>query len=207
MATGRRMSGGSVGRRGLLAALLALPGLSARAAIPPAGYRFRVLRGDSEIGTHLVRAEPDGTIRTEVALAVTMLGITVYRHAHDYSERWQGERLLGFASRTLRNGRETRLRLVATAEGLAGEGPEGALRLPAEAAPLSWWEPGRMGRPLFNAHTGRMLDGAPRRDQLGALMRWRWPEGDMAALYDAAGRWVGFTMRGDDGSAIRYEAF
>jgi len=196
---------GLIRRRALLAApLLALP-LSA-GAMPAGGYRFRLVREGREIGTHTVRTEPGGVTRTTVALDVKLLSFTVFRMTHDYAERWQGGRLVGFAARTLRNGDEGRLELVATPDGLRGEGPEGAVRLPAEAAPLSWWTPAHLERPLFDTATGKPLTSAPQRSRQGALARWEWPERGMVALYDTAGTWVAFSMRGDDGSTVRYEA-
>ncbi|MDJ0390501.1 DUF6134 family protein [Roseomonas sp. E05] len=192
-------------RRALLAApLLALP--VATRAMPTGGYRFRLMREGREIGTHTVRAEPGGVTRTVVTLEVKLLSFTVFRMTHDYAERWQDDRLVGFAARTLRNGNEGRLQLVATPGGLRGEGPRGTVRLPAEAAPLSWWAPGRLDRPLFDTATGLPLTSAPQPSPHGALTRWEWRERGMVALYDAAGTWVAFSMRGDDGSTVRYEA-
>lgn len=192
-------------RRALLgAAVLAMP-LPAL-AMPAQGYRFRLMREGREIGTHTVQAEPGGVTRTRVALEVKLLSFTVFRMTHEYAERWQGGRLVGFAARTLRNGDEGRLDLTATPEGLRGEGPEGPVRLPAEAAPLSWWAPAHLERPLFDTATGQPLPSAPQRSRQGALTRWEWPERGMVALYDAAGRWVAFSMRGEDGSTVRYEA-
>ncbi|MXP63165.1 hypothetical protein E0493_07330 [Roseomonas sp. M0104] len=192
-------------RRALLGApLLALLPPTAR-AFPAEGYRFRLMREGREIGTHTVRSEPGGVTRTAVTLEVKLLSFTVFRMTHEYAERWQGGALVGFAARTVRNGDEGRLNLVATADGLRGEGPEGAVRLPAEAAPLSWWAPAHLERPLFDTATGKPLPSAPQRSRQGALTRWEWPERGMVALYDAAGTWVAFSMRGDDGSTVRYE--
>ncbi|PHK96317.1 hypothetical protein CR162_02960 [Pseudoroseomonas rhizosphaerae] len=173
--------------------------------MPAAGYSFRVLREGREIGTHSVRREAGGVVRTVVALEVKLLSFTVFRYHHDYAERWEGGRLAGFASRLEKDGKAARLELLAGPEGLRGTGPEGTVTLPATAAPLSWWAPEHLDRPLFDAGTGLPLAEPPSRDWQGALTRWRWPARDMVALYDSAGRWVGFTMRGDDGSAVRYE--
>lgn len=190
-----------------LLALAPVP-LAPRAAraMPAGGYRFRVVREGREIGTHTVRQEPGGVTRTVVALEVKLLSFTVFRMTHDYAERWQGDRLVGFAARTLKDGAETRLELVASGEGLQGRGPAGPLRLPANSAPLSWWAPERLERPLFDTATGEAIAPPPRRGREGPLTRWQWPERGMVALYDNAGTWVGFTMRGDDGTPVRYEA-
>lgn len=192
-------------RRALLAAPLLLAAVPARSAAPANGYRFRVLREGREIGTHSVRMEPGGVARTVVALEVKLLSFTVFRYHHDYAERWEGGRLVGFASRLEKEGKVQSVALQAGAEGLRGTGPEGPVALPATAAPLSWWAPEHLDRPLFDAATGQPLAEPPLRDRADGMTRWRWPARDMVALYDAAGRWVAFTMRGDDGSAVRYE--
>ncbi|KAA2212770.1 DUF6134 family protein [Teichococcus oryzae] len=192
-------------RRTLLGALALLPAAPAL-ALPEGGYRFRVMREGRGIGTHTVRAEPGGVVRSVVALEVKLLSFTVFRMHHEYAERWQGDRLVGFAARTLRDGQESRLEMAATAEGLRGAGPAGPVALPAAVAPLSWWEPRHLARPLFDTATGEALSEPAQRDREGALTRWQWKPRGMVALYDAAGTWVGFSMRGEDGSAVRYEA-
>jgi hypothetical protein len=174
-------------------------------ALPPEGYRFRVVREGRSIGSHTVRAEADGSVRNVVALEVKLLSFTVFRMHHEYAERWQNDRLVGFASRTLRDGQEGRLQLAATADGLRGTGPAGPVALPAGMAPLSWWEPSHLARPLFDTATGEKLSDPALRDRNGAITRWQWKPRSMVALYDASGTWIGFTMRGDDGSEIRYE--
>ena len=88
-------------RRGLLALPMALAAVPAGvlplalAAAPagrlPAELRFRVVRQGSAIGTHrVVFAEAGGvlTARTEVAIAVTLLGVTVFRFSHHFEEAW-----------------------------------------------------------------------------------------------------------------------
>lgn len=192
-------------RRALLAAPLLLAAAPARGAVPANGYRFRVLREGREIGTHSVRMEPGGVTRTVVALEVKLLSFTVFRYHHDYAERWEDGRLVGFASRLEKDGKAQSVELRVAADGLRGTGPEGRLALPATAAPLSWWAPEHLDRPIFDAGTGQPLAEPPVRDRADGMTRWRWPARDMVALYDAAGRWVAFTMRGDDGSAVRYE--
>ncbi|MCQ4161496.1 DUF6134 family protein [Roseomonas sp. GC11] len=197
-------------------ALLAVPALSlvaasggarAAAALPPGGYRFRLLREGREVGTHSVQAEPDGTVRSVVTVEVKLMSITVFRMRHEYAERWQEGRLLGYAALTRRGGEEGRVELAASPAGLRGRGPEGPLSLPAEAGPLAWWAPAHLvDRPLFDTATGQPLPGAPQRSREGAETVWSWPERGMEARYDAAGRWLSFRMRGDDGSLITYAA-
>lgn len=204
---------GALPRRALLAApalglaAALLPAGAARAALPPQGYRFRLLREGREVGRHSVQAEADGSVRSVVLVEVKLLSFTVFRMRHEYAERWQGGRLVGYAALTERNGAQGRVALAATPEGLRGRGPEGeALALPAEAAPLAWWAPDHLpGRPLFDTATGALLEGAPQRGRAGAETLWQWAPRGMVARYDAAGRWTGFRMLGEDGSEVIYQ--
>ncbi|MFC3125735.1 DUF6134 family protein [Pseudoroseomonas globiformis] len=201
------MGGCGMGRRLWLGGALGCLSLArpAGAVLPRDGYRFRVLRDGRAVGTHTVGAEPDGIVRTVLSLEVKLLSFTVFRMRHEYAERWQDDRLLSFAAHTIREGRETRLDLAATPQGLRGRGPGGEILLPPAALPLSWWEPAHLRQPLFDTATGEALQGgpSPQRDQGGT--RWLWPERGAAAYYNANGRWVGFTMRGDDGIPVQYE--
>ena len=89
-------------------------------------------------------------------------------------------------------------------------GPEGALQLPANAAPLSWWEPQRFGgaTPIFGTTTGKLMDLRWAREALpGGGVRWR-TTGELEAVLEfaAAGRWSAYQVKGDDGSTVIYEA-
>jgi hypothetical protein len=201
-----RAAGPGWPRRLLL--VLPLVGLAppAFAAASPA-CRFRVLREGRPVGTHSVTLAPDGAIQSRLDLEVKLLSFTVFRYLHENAERWQGDRLVGFASRSLRDGRETRVTLQAGPGGLTGQGPDGPLSLPAEAAPLTWWQPDRLQRPLFEVATGLPVRQPPLRGNAGGMTQWKVPDGGPAAVYDGTGRWVGFTMTAEDNSAIRYEPF
>ena len=96
----------------------------------------------------------------------------------------------------------------AEAGGFAVSGPGGQARLPAEAAPLTWWDPAIFRRPLlFDARTGRALRlNVERRDlQGGSFVLAVTGDSDGTATYDAAGRWTAHALTGDDGSAVTYE--
>ena len=119
-------------------ALLALPlGLAAGpAAALPAELRFRVVRQGSAIGTHRVVFAGTAaglTARTEVDIAVTLLGVTVFRFTHRFEESWAGDRLAGATSRLDRNGSVTEMRAVAEEGAILVQGSTGRFRLAAEA--------------------------------------------------------------------------
>ena len=198
-----------LGRRAL--PLLAVPVLARPAAALPAEYRFRILREGSQIGTHRVSfAQGPGdesTARTDVDIAVKLAGITVFRLTHRFGETWAGDRLRLATSRHDRNGPVSEMEARAEGNAILVRGPEGALRLPADAAPLTWWSPGRLNRPLFDNGTGRPLQVRWSRAPLpGGGVRWT-ATGDTESegTYAADGTWLGWRTKAEDGSIVTYE--
>ena len=193
-------------------ALLSLPGLllPAGAFAAPGAVRFRVLRDGKEIGTHQVRLSGNTQrllVQSDIALQVKLAGFTVFRLHHEIEEEWQGDRLQRLTSRHDRNGTVTEARVVAEGNALVAEGPEGAARLPANAAPLTWWNGANFARPLIRPLTGKLIPGAAARSALpGGGVQFTL-NGEVAAVarFDAEGRWVGFSTKGEDGSAVVYE--
>lgn len=196
-------------RRALLAGMMiGLPGLVLAA---PAAVNFRVMRGGSAVGTHAVRFRDEGPVlvaESEVRIIVRLAGFTVFRYAHDTQERWQGARLLALTSRLERNGTSFQAEARAEGNGLVLRGTAGEARLPATAAPLTWWRAASLTAdlPLFDPRRGEPVMPELRRSVVsgGVLVKLIGGEG-AEVLYDAAGNWAGFTTTGDDGSAVRYE--
>jgi len=193
-------------------ALLSLPGLllPLGAFAAPGAVRFRVLRDGREIGTHQVRLSGNMQrllVQTEIALQVKLAGFTVFRLSHNIEEEWQGDRLLRLSSRHDRNGTLTEAQAMAEGNALVSRGAEGTQRLPANAAPLTWWNGAHFARPLIRPITCKLLTAAPFRSAIaggGAQFRLN-GEVDAEARYDAEGRWVALTTKGEDGSAVTYE--
>ena len=193
-------------------ALLALPGILLPAATfaAPGPVRFRVLREGREIGTHQVRLSGNAaklSVQTEIALQVKLAGFTVFRLRHDIAEEWANDRLQRLTSRHDRNGTVTEARVVAEGGALMAEGPEGAARLPANAAPLTWWNGAHFARPLIRPLTCTLIPGAAARSAVpnGGVQFTLNGAVEAVARYDAAGRWVALATKGEDGSAVTYE--
>lgn len=193
-------------------AFLALPGilLPAAAFAAPGPVRFRVLREGREIGTHQVRLSGNAAklyLQSEIALQVKLAGFTVFRLRHDIAEEWANDRLQRLTSRHDRNGTVTEARVVAEGNALVAEGPEGAARLPANAAPLTWWNGGYFTRPLIRPLTCKLLPGAATRSAApgGGVQFTLNGAVEAVARYDAEGRWVALATKGEDGSAVVYE--
>lgn len=199
-----------LGRRGALALPMACLAATARAV--PDGLNFRVLREGSPIGTHSVRfREMEGGrigARSEVRIAVRIAGFTVYRYLHETDEVWAAGRLVGLSSRLDRNGKAGFAEARAEGDALLLQGSAGEARLPAHAAPLTWWRVASFsGAPLFDPRDGQPV--APRIERLAASpgqTRLRLIGGEGAEItWDAAGTWIGFATTGEDGSAVTYQ--
>ena len=224
---------GMGGRRDLCGMRIQLPTVSRRllALLPPAlattaglaqaqtqgrqappDYHWRVMRNGTQIGTHNVtftRRGEDLLALSDVAVTPRVLGVVVYRFEHRYTEVTRDGRFVSVSSRQNRNGRITEVQAEATPRGVTIHGTEGERVLPADAAPLSWWEPERFGGavPIFGTTTGKLMDLRWSRETLaGGVTRWRL-SGELDAVLDYApdGRWIGYQVVGDDGSTIIYE--
>lgn len=186
------------------------PGVAASAGAVPAEAQFRVLREGSPIGTHRVSfAEAEGglTARTEVDIAVRLAGFTVFRLTHRFAETWNQGRLVLVASRHDRNGTLTEMTARAVAGAILVEGTAGPQRLPATAAPLTWWDAARLNGPLFDNATGRPLRLTLVRGALpGGGTRWTATgEEESEGTYAADGIWTGWRTKAEDGSTVIYE--
>jgi hypothetical protein len=192
-------------------AFLMLPALLPAAALAaPGPVRFRVLREGQEIGTHQVRLSGNAaklSVQTEIALQVKLAGFTVFRLRHDIAEEWANDRLQRLTSRHDRNGTVTEARAIAEGGALVTQGPEGAQRLPANAAPLTWWNSANFARPLIRPLNCTLIPAAAARSAVpdgGVQFRLNGAV-EAVARYDAAGRWVALSTKGEDGSAVVYE--
>lgn len=197
-------------REAILLAPASLAAAPARAQAPEIAFRIR-RKGDI-VGTHVVRFAQRGTERiatSDLVIAPRVLGITVYRYEHRYEEVTEAGRFRRVTSRLNRNGRIVEVRGDAIPGAVLLDGTEGPQRLPADAAPLSWWEMRRMGGavPLFGTTTGRAMDLAwqVQRGAAGGPEYTCRGEVNATVAFDAAGRWVGFSARGEDGTDITYE--
>lgn len=194
------------------AALVLPAALAWPAAAAEGDYAFRIRRRGDVVGTHLVRFTQRGSERvatSDLVITPWVLGVVVYRYEHRYEEVSLGERFRRVTSRLNRNGRIVEVSGEAVPGAVLLDGTEGSQRLPANAAPLSWWLMPRMGGriPLFGTTTGRAMALTWQSRRLPGGGSEFACAGDVVATitYDAAGRWVGFAARGEDGTDIVYE--
>lgn len=196
----------------VLAATPALVRPAAAQPVQPADYRWHVMRNGTNIGRHDVTFSRRGEERvalSEVVVTPRVFGVVVYRFEHRYTEVTRGGRLVSVNSRQNRNGAIVEVQAEATPRGVAIHGTEGERLLPADAAPLSWWEPQRFGGavPIFGTTTGKLMDLRWTREALPAGgTRWRCAgEVDAVLEFAADGRWTAYQVIGDDGSTVIYE--
>jgi len=192
--------------------LAAAPALAQPAAAPAGTWSWKVMRNGTQIGTHVVRIAARGAERvaeSDVSVVPKVMGIVVYRFEHRYAEVTQEGRFRSVRSHLNRNGTVVDIEAQAQGDAVALRGPEGASRLPADAAPLSWWEPARLGGavPIFGTTTGRLMELRWQRvGKPDGGYAWR-TTGEMEAEvgFGRDGVWNGFSIKGDDGSTVIYE--
>lgn len=158
----------------VLATLVALPAAAdaganevALASFPPSGrLDYRVTRDGDEIGTQsveFIRKDDRLTVRTRVNIAVTMLGITVYRFTHAAEEQWQNGQLTGFASKSDDDGEPRDVALRREGDRLRGTYNSRTVDLPATRIPASLWHPATV-------HQTVLLDPIKARDRQVAVV-------------------------------------
>jgi Family of unknown function (DUF6134) len=189
----------------LLAVLLALSGVDARALEVPASYRYRILHPIfGEIGEHrmIVHREEDAIVVEHTAeLAVEVLGLTAHHRTTRFREVWQGNRLVAYDGLVEDNGEPFAVRARATGDRLVVEGAGGRTDAPAMTAPSvpsldfaierAWFFDSRTGE-LLNAtvtragreplKVGERVVEATRYEIAGDLDQHVW--------FDDSGAWV-----------------
>jgi hypothetical protein len=195
----------------------------AQADLPvPAGDKlmFRVLRGDSAIGTHALRFTRRADtleVRIEVDLRVGFGPITLYRYTLRATERWRGGQVEMLDASTDDDGTPGFARAIRDAQGLWVEG-SGAPRYlaPRDALPSTHWNVAELNGAWINPQNGKLLRPAVARRGLEqmALGDGRLVAANRYALsgavemnlwYDAVPSWIALDFTAHDGSLIRYE--
>lgn len=192
-------------RRALLAAPALLLPTSALAA-PPPRLAFAVFRNGTKVGEHQMTfsgGEADLTVRTEVNMTVRVGPVPVYRYKHSAVERWTGGRFQSVETTTNGNGKVYKAGGRAAAGAVQLFGPNGNVRAPAEAVPLSHWNQASFGKPMFNQQEGKLLKITATRVKPG---HWRIRgEAEIDDFYDANGDWLALQGKLEDGSRLEYK--
>jgi uncharacterized protein DUF6134 len=157
------MSGGT-GRSMLAAGVLLLAAVVVRPAAAAERYDYRVHHpsyGDIGSYTNVIdRKGEDTEVRTELKIAIRMLGIVVYHQEARRTERWHGRRLVGFDGVTVVNGRRMEVHGEARDGGFVVTGPEGTVVAPADVHPSNPWSPMVLeSDTLMSTRDGRVMRG------------------------------------------------
>ncbi len=214
------------GRRTLLGAGLCLasplrllaqtltPALAARAPLA-----FQVWRGGQQIGRHAVSfhgGDQDFTVAILAEMLVKLGPIPVYHYHHQATEVWRGGKFYSLQSQTVATGSRQQVSAVASDNAVVISTQGGhSVRAPADAHPLTHWNPAVLDGPLFNPQTGEMVRERVSRtpDQTAELANGRNIEATRYALvgqaditdwYDEEDVWAALRGKAPDGSYIDY---
>jgi len=144
--------------------LLALVATVRPAFAAPQIYEYRVVHAiHGEIGRYaniVDRRGNDTEVRTELHIAVTILGITAYRQDAERVERWQGERLTSFDGTTVTNGERLQVHGEAQGGGFAVTTPTGTAMAPADVHPSNPWSAMVLKTDtVMSTRTGKLFHG------------------------------------------------
>jgi hypothetical protein len=204
-------------RRTLLTGMMALPALGAPVAwaAVPVAQDFVVRRNGAVIGHHRLRFREEGSrlvVEIDIELEVKLAFLTLYRYRHTNREVWEGDRLLGFASRTDDNGTAHAVTARRVGERLLAAGGAGSIEVPGDTPPTTYrhrrfldhdrWIDSQSGRLVSGTVTPKGREPVEVWDKLLEAERFA-VSGDLAMdLWYAGDLWVGLAFAGPDGSAI-----
>jgi hypothetical protein len=137
---------GGVGRSTLIAGILLLGAVAVRPALAATErYEYRVLHPTyGDIGTYVNvvdRSGGDTEVRSELKIAIRLLGVVIYRQEAHRTERWQGRLFVGFDGVTETNGRRIEVHGEARGGRFVVNGPGGTVVAPANVHPSNPWSP------------------------------------------------------------------
>lgn len=184
----------------------------------PANLAFAAYRNGKRIGEHRLAFEgsdDDLTVRIRADLAVKLGPVTVYRYAHEVTERWRGGRFERLESRTSSNGARESVVASRAGSGVLIRAAGAQVAVPSNTLPFTHWNPQVANAPLFNPQTGKLLKLTARDLGRGRVLTAAGEAIDARRIafrgdaeidnwYDAGGAWVGLRGRLDDGSTMEY---
>ena len=195
-----------VGRRELILGGVGLALAPGAALAVPNRLAFQVFRNGTKVGEHLMTFAGDDaarTISTNVAMTVKVGPVPVYKYKHTATEKWVAGKWASIDTNTNGNGKLTKASARAMGSYVQITGPAGSQRGPADAAPLSHWNPANFSRPLFNQQEGKML-----KVRCTQVAPGHWAirgETEIDDFYDASGNWLALRGKLEDGSKMEYK--
>jgi len=128
-------------------------------------YEYRVVHsahGDIGNYTNVVERRGDDTeVRTELHIAVKILGIVAYREEAQRIERWHRQQLVSFDGVTLINGERLEVRGEARDRGFVITTPTGTVSAPANVHPSNPWSVMVLNsEAMMSTRTGKLFTGS-----------------------------------------------
>lgn len=194
-----------VGRRELIlgGAGLLIP---AAASAAPSRLGFAVFRNGTKVGEHYVSFSGDDTARTattDVNMVVKVGPVPVYKYKHQAIEKWADGKWVSVDTTTNGNGKVTKVSARQMGAFVQIDGPAGQVRGPANALPLSHWNQGNFGKPLFNQQEGKLLKVTCTKVGPG---HWQVRgDAEIDDWYDNDGSWAALKGKLEDGSSMEYK--
>ncbi|UUX94400.1 DUF6134 family protein [Aquabacterium sp. J223] len=196
--------------------------LAATAQAQTRQWPFEVRLDDTPIGQHrfeLTGSPADGTLKSEAAFTVRLLGIPVYRYRHSATERWRDGCLDAMQAGTDDNGDKSQVDARKDGGALRIDGGSGGKAESATGCVMSfaYWNPAIRQQPrLLNAQTGALEPVKIERAGTGTVevrgqavpaVRWRisGPKQPIELWESAAdGAWIGLDSTVSGGKRLSY---
>ncbi len=161
----RSASGGAASNIAWNAILLGAATLTAQISPEqgPSTYRYAISSPQfGPIGTFVRSTDESNGLdraRSQLRIAVRVLGIPVYREQADETEVWKGGRLISFESRSTKNSKPMLVRGELRNGRLAVTTPKGTILAPAGTLPADPWSSRRLGpATVVTIKTGEIMN-------------------------------------------------
>jgi hypothetical protein len=211
-----------IGRRSLLAGMVALPFAQARAALPiPSNNRlaFHIIRKGSTIGEHSVDFAQAGDALTVSVAADIVVGIgpiALFRYTHRATVRWQADQVVSVDATTNDDGTSRHMRARRDESGLVVEGSNSPRYVaPQPSLPGTHWNRAMLDAPFINTEDGRLMSprvtlvGMEEVEVIGGSIECQHytvrGDANFDTFYDLTPSWVGLRFSAKDGSEVRYQ--
>ena len=158
------------GPRVILGLLAAVAAVSAAQGSEPRIYRYDVEHPTyGRIGsyTNIIQGtDRDAQVRSELHVAVKILGVTVYREDATRIEQWRGSRMAFFDGLTVTNNNAIHVSGEARDGHFAITSPAGTILAPADVKPSNPWSMAMLhDGAIMSTKTGRVFDAHVLTDQ------------------------------------------
>ena len=188
-------------------------------AAPAPNLRFNILRNGKPFGQYTVASVVSGdavTVTSDVTMKMRVSGLTVFDYMLHCVETWRGGRFMELKSNSRRDNQNNAVSVKrGDAGAITANNTSGLVALPANASPLSHWNPAAFDGPLFNPQDGyplRLTAQSMGREgltlangtKIGAVHWALRGESQIDDWYDDAGVWAGLRAVFPDKSIVEY---